>query len=231
MTVPSVEVPARIRSLPVDDRGYPIPYFVMWVDGKPDFRVVDPTKVRNCVRFELCWICGQALGRYRTFAMGPAAVISATSAEPPSHRECATYAVRVCPFMVHPQAKRRESNLPPSVPIDVVPGNPGISFLWTTRNYRVSRHFVLPYDECHALEAWKGGQRATNEEAWAVYGPALRAVEQAGIERIRTKTHRPTEVISQYHTIKKASETLFTAQFGEQIGKAENTNAPASSSN
>jgi hypothetical protein len=33
------------------------------------------------------------------------------SAEPPSHRECAEYAVRACPFLTRPLAVRNERGL------------------------------------------------------------------------------------------------------------------------
>ena len=35
-------LPRRFLGLPIDDRGYPVPWFVHWVDGKPDFRLVRP---------------------------------------------------------------------------------------------------------------------------------------------------------------------------------------------
>jgi hypothetical protein len=34
-------MPARFARLPADERGYPVPKFVEWIDGKPDFRCVD----------------------------------------------------------------------------------------------------------------------------------------------------------------------------------------------
>jgi hypothetical protein len=32
------ELPLRMRGLPLDERGYPVPWFVAWIDGKPEFR-------------------------------------------------------------------------------------------------------------------------------------------------------------------------------------------------
>lgn len=37
--------PPKMQHLPVDERGFPAPYFVAWIDGKPDHRVVDPEKL------------------------------------------------------------------------------------------------------------------------------------------------------------------------------------------
>ena len=39
------ERPDHIMRLPVDGRGYPVPYFASYFDGKPDFRVIDRDKV------------------------------------------------------------------------------------------------------------------------------------------------------------------------------------------
>ena len=34
-------LPARLHFLPVDERGYPVPWFVAWRDGKPEFRAME----------------------------------------------------------------------------------------------------------------------------------------------------------------------------------------------
>ena len=50
--------PARIKALPVDHRGFPVPWFVQWYDDTPNFLVVDHRKLRPAVEKRLCWICG-----------------------------------------------------------------------------------------------------------------------------------------------------------------------------
>ena len=40
-----LEMPSRFRHLPISDEGYPIPYFVPYYDGKPEFRGFDPDGV------------------------------------------------------------------------------------------------------------------------------------------------------------------------------------------
>jgi len=47
-----------------------------------------------CVRHKRCWLCGQPLGKFMCFVVGPMCAINKTSAEPPSHRDCALYAVQ-----------------------------------------------------------------------------------------------------------------------------------------
>src|SRR5262245_64030480 len=64
-------LPARMKSLPVSDRGYPIPWFVPDLDGKPEFRAMDGRKWALAVEKHLCWVCGQPLGTRFAFVVGP----------------------------------------------------------------------------------------------------------------------------------------------------------------
>lgn len=130
-------LPDRIKRLRVH-RGYPVPYFVQDVDGVPDFRVMDPSKWRACVRSNLCWICGEGLGKYKIFVAGPMCGINRTSAEPPAHRDCAEFAAKACPFLAMPKMVRREAGLPEGVVGAAGVGlrrNPGVVLLWVTRDY------------------------------------------------------------------------------------------------
>src|SRR4051812_16900869 len=65
------DMPARIKRLRVDHRGYPVPYFVAWINGRPDHRVVDGSKLWPAMNDRRCWICGQRLGANLAFALGP----------------------------------------------------------------------------------------------------------------------------------------------------------------
>jgi hypothetical protein len=51
-----------MSDLPVDERGFPVPWFVAWFDGKPEFRAMDGLKWIRAVREHLCWVCGGRLG-------------------------------------------------------------------------------------------------------------------------------------------------------------------------
>src|ERR1700752_594778 len=114
-------MPERIAGLQRDHRGYPVPWFVVWLDeheqpvapgeGRAEFRVLAPGAIRDAVR-GACWICGQRMGRHMTFVIGPMCAVNRTSADPPSHHDCATYAARACPFLARPQARRRENAMP-----------------------------------------------------------------------------------------------------------------------
>lgn len=124
----------RIAKLAIDERGYPVPFFVAYVDGKPDHRVMDGAKLVRAVRDKLCWICGEKLGRFVTFTIGPMCAVNRNSAEPPSHLDCAQYSVRACPFLSHPRAHRRDKGLPEGLGVAGIglSRNPGVTMLWTT---------------------------------------------------------------------------------------------------
>jgi len=48
------KLPSRMKSLPVDERGYPVPWFVAWIGGKPEFRTVEAGKVIKAIRERRC---------------------------------------------------------------------------------------------------------------------------------------------------------------------------------
>ncbi|MEJ6847495.1 hypothetical protein V3589_14905 [Sinorhizobium fredii] len=132
------QMPPRIAKLPVDERGYPVPYFVEWVDGKPDFRVMNQQHLVDAIKFARCWICGEKLGRYKAFVIGPMCCINRISAEPPSHYDCARFAVEACPFLTRPMAKRNTRAMPDGswtagIMLD---RNPGVTCIWVTLGYR-----------------------------------------------------------------------------------------------
>lgn len=131
-------IPDRMLRLAIDHRGYPIPRFVEYVDGKPDFRVMDAAYLVHCVKFRTCWICSGKLGAIRAFVIGPMCAVNRVSSEPPSHRDCAVFAAKACPFLTMPKAKRREAGLPEHKPAAGVsiPRNPGVALVWITRGGR-----------------------------------------------------------------------------------------------
>jgi hypothetical protein len=148
-------LPKNMQSLPLDHRGYPIPWFVAWLkDGElsnqhvpgsmPDFRVIDSEKLQKCLHQPLCWICGKLLGVNRVFSIGPMCCINRVISEPPSHRSCAEYAVVACPFLSQPRMRRNEHELPGTPEQRTVAGvhiarNPGVTCLWQTNDYKPFR--------------------------------------------------------------------------------------------
>lgn len=106
-------IPPFMAHLARDERGYPIPYFVAIVNGKPDFRLLDAAKQKICAEHRKCAICGEKLikGVYY-FISGPLGAKNQVSTDPPMHRECAEFSMQVCPHLHFEKATRRDNNLP-----------------------------------------------------------------------------------------------------------------------
>lgn len=132
------ELPTRIKRLPIDPRGYPIPWFVAERNGVRDFRIADPVKRFKAVRDRLCWLCGEVIGVRLAFVLGPMCVVNRNTSEPGCHRECAEFAAQACPFLCLPDAKYRTANLPSDVRIqpNALLGNPGATAIYITKQFK-----------------------------------------------------------------------------------------------
>lgn len=176
----------RLKRLPIDHRGYPVPFFVAYVDGVPDHRIIDPAKIVHCVKENLCWLCGERLGTYIAFVIGPMCAVNRISGEPPEHRECAEYAVKACPFLSRPQAHRREAGKPEEAEMseNALQRNPGISLVWVTKSYEMVRDSgsssgkpLFRIGEPLACISYAQGRIATEEEIAASFDSGLPALE------------------------------------------------------
>jgi hypothetical protein len=170
-------------SLPRDERGYPVPYFVEWIAGpegdvKPDFRVVSGATVVDCWNHKKCWICGGALGVFKAFTIGPMCALNRVSSEPPQHRECATFAARNCPFLVRPRAQRRDAGLTDLIGPDpkayvsgqMIERNPGVALVWVTRKpapVKVDNGVLFNVGEPVSVGFYCAGRPATRAEVMA----------------------------------------------------------------
>jgi len=191
------DLPLRMMHLQVDERGYPVPWFVPIVDGKPEFRAMDVEKLVSAVKERRCWVCGDLLGGYMAFTIGPMCGVNRISAEPPSHRQCASWSARNCPFLSNPESIRREGGTekicdnPAGV---MLKRNPGVTLIWVTRQYQViddgSGKPLFAIGAAHEVEWWCRGRRATRaevEESVATGLPSLRALaEKDGPEAVKT---------------------------------------------
>ena len=177
------EMPQRIKDLPVSREGYPVPWFVSWFDAdgrmthwkkpgaRPDFRVVDASKIPLAVTGRKCWVCGGPLGKYMAFAIGPMCSVNRISAEPPGHLTCMRFAAKACPFLAQPRMVRNEKNLPAeaSDPMGIMlKRNPGVTAIWTTTGYTLMGNLLqgvlFDIGDPHALEWWAMGRKATRQE-------------------------------------------------------------------
>lgn len=189
-------MPARMRGRPLDRRGYPVPFFVGYVDGEPDFRASDATKMRDCVKMRLCWMCGQPLGRYLSFVLGPMCALNRANGEPPCHLDCASWAACACPFLTRPRMRRNEHEMPEGAFHEAgILRNPGCVGVWTTRSYEVLRErsgVVFRIGEPEHVEWYCEGRPATRAE--------VEASVHSGIPILREQSLRmgdPAHVVEQ----------------------------------
>lgn len=203
-TAPSLDwksLPMRMKSLPRDERGFPVPWFVQWIDGKPEFRVMDGHKYLSAIRDNRCWVCGEKLGITKVFVAGPMCGINRTSAEPPSHIECARWSAKNCPFLSNPRMVRREDEvINKRAPGHALTRNPGVAMLWVTRQYEVFNdgrgNPLIQMGEPERVEWYAHGRDATLAEVQASIDsglPNLEAIartETGGIEALREYVQR-----------------------------------------
>lgn len=187
-------IPERMRLLPIDARGYPVPWFVDWINGQPDFRVMDRRKWWLSIRFGDCWLCGEPVGKFKTFVIGPMCAVNRTTSEPGCHWACAEFAAMACPFMTLPRAQRRDANLPPhqhqaGFPLE---RNPGATCLWTTTLFELfdaqreagpvpgaNPGQLIRLGEPKSVHWYAEGRPATREEVWASIESGLPVLEDA----------------------------------------------------
>lgn len=103
-------IPARMRHLPRDHRGYPIPVNVYRDrQGGPHFTINDEPTRRRQIAEDRCPICDGRLLRGRWFVGGPLSAFHPDGAynDLPMHGECAHYALQVCPYLAMPSYTRR----------------------------------------------------------------------------------------------------------------------------
>jgi hypothetical protein len=170
--IAAIPIPQRMRHLPISPEGFPVPWFVSRSDdGTYDFRAIHYGRMGKAVKQKLCWLCGQSLGVRLAFVIGPMCMVNRTISEPPSHRECAEYSVRACPFLTQPRMRRNTKDKPEGeIAGEPIMRNPGAAIIWITREYRVFRPdpkkagvlFKLGAPE--HISFWREGRLATRAE-------------------------------------------------------------------
>lgn len=158
----NVVMPNRVLRLERDCRGYPIPYTVQRdAQGRPDFRVVDPQIWMNAVRYKRCGICGEQLGVHLAFVGGPACMQNRVFTDLPMHRDCATYALQVCPFLAAPKfAYSRSLSGDVRVMASVSSHRPeqfGLAMSRGVELRRLGDDLVLLAAPFDSVEWWQGG--------------------------------------------------------------------------
>jgi hypothetical protein len=172
-----IAIPKRMRTLPCDARGYPVPFIVM-IDksGTAQFTINDMERVKSCISRKLCSICGRRHDALMWFVGGSRCFLHPHGAfiDPPLHLECAEYAMRVCPFLAAPRYAKRiddrkltDKNRPDGIALVKVeymnPMQPEVFGLGAASALRVIHRapgdFVLVVDHWHYVEWWKDGHQ------------------------------------------------------------------------
>jgi hypothetical protein len=165
-----IPIPQRLQHCRVSADGYPVPWFVPYIDGKPEFRAMDPEKFFVAIRHRRCFLCGEQMGKHLCFPIGPMCCITRTTPEPPSHLSCVEYAAQVCPFLTQPRMRRNEKNMPEGDVAGIaIRRNPGVIALWSTLNYRLFRDpinggYLIEIGKPEHIELYSQGRKASNQE-------------------------------------------------------------------
>lgn len=140
------ELPLRMRALPIDARGYPVPWFAGRTDGKP--------KWYRAIHQKACWICGQKLGAHLCFVIDVQDAFTRTVSEPPSHRQCAEWFIRNRENSTDEWPVRRPT---------------GVFLVWMAKDFAVfesdAGRSVIHIGDAEDATWWMDGRHATLEEA------------------------------------------------------------------
>jgi hypothetical protein len=187
VTIADTPMPAGVAALPRDKVGYPIPWSVATLpDGTRDFRVIDGAKFEDAILFQICWICGNPLGRYGTFNISVMSTVSQLAAEPPSHQACAEYAARVCPFLANPGMRFRGDGLPDGCAAiaGTLLRNPIVTVLWSSWTWRPVMTFegiVFDIGDNAGIQWFTRGRLATREEVVAIMNIEIAELRKEGL--------------------------------------------------
>lgn len=166
-------LPKRMMKLPLADNGYPVPWFVHWDDdGRPVFQIIGKNKMREAMRRKLCWVCGEPLGRWGAFVVGPMCGVNRISGEPPCHRDCAIFSATTCPFLIMPHMKRNDK-AHEHIKIKTfsqsgIARNPGVALVWITDKWAPIKgrggEVLFTFEDPQSVFFYREGREATEEE-------------------------------------------------------------------
>lgn len=175
-----ITIPGRLASRPKDRRGYPIPWIVtIDPDGVPHFTINDYDKHFRAVTEKRCALCGHKLNGNTWLVGGPGAAFHKMGGyiDPPVHKDCGTYALKVCPFLALTYAKRIEDktlrgrdDVLVAVETRVNPAQPEVFvFIKTAGITPVDAGggsvVLQPKRPLLAVEFWRHGERISATEA------------------------------------------------------------------
>lgn len=183
MNIKSIPIPAQMKHLPLDPRGYPI-FFGALVgkDGSPYFTINDERRREAMIARDLCSICGKRLFKFRWFAGGPQSAFDERGVyiDMPMHDDCVHYALRVCPYLAAPRYIRevgvRQSEMARASdgtfiiedPI-MIPERPEVFVALLARGQTMidgerAGQYVRPKRPYLRIEHWQHGKMLSKEE-------------------------------------------------------------------
>lgn len=176
-----VPIPATMRHLEVDHRGYAIPWGVYRdPSGRPHFQINDENIRRRSMDEDLCGICGGRLWRGRWFVGGPLSAFhpDGTYIDPPMHHECMQYALKVCPYLAAPNYGKNvgTKTLPKEhslIMVDptVIPDRPamfvGVMAIDQIKYVVGLQSYIKPKKPFRRLEFWREGRQLPEQEGLA----------------------------------------------------------------
>lgn len=148
-------LPPRMRTLPRDADGQPIPYLLTQVATKFESELGPDLVLTTLCERKHCWICGEQLGRYAAFAGEPLTSVTRVSRTPPAHHDCAKYAAMT--GLMQPKSLK-------------------VSLVWVTRTYDVqttANGHVFVVGDAEQAFWFADGRSATREEVTAAMQEGL----------------------------------------------------------
>lgn len=181
-----IPIPARMQRLARDSRGLPIPAGV-FIDstGTPHFTVNDEATRQRHLAEDRCSICGSKLIGGRWFVGGARAAFHdhGTYFDPPSHDECAHYALLVCPWLAARHYRRVDERKRASrvsggivgVDITQIPDRPPVFVAVLARQSVLDPPYVKPLRPYMRIEYWRYGTQLDEAEGRAIVDQIMAA--------------------------------------------------------
>lgn len=177
----TIPLPTKMQDLPVDVRGFPIPY-IIWRDqaGKPHFKINDDYRVEVAISNDLCAICGKKMNNDKWLIGGPDSAFHPNGAyiDTPNHHECGQYALQVCPYLafIGYHSKLNFDKLPEGIFVDptVDPNRVPFFVFIKISDFTVIRptpvqRYLKPVKPYLGIEYWNNGEKITEQFAQELY--------------------------------------------------------------
>jgi hypothetical protein len=175
-----ITIPKRMRHLPRDRRGYPIPKSVL-IDrnGRPHFTINDDVVRLKQLVEKRCPICGAKLTGKQWFVGGPQSAFNEHGAyiDLPMHYECAHYALQACPYLAAPNYSGRINAATLSDDDDtmrvlldqtMIPDRPPLFVAVQCRTHQITLNgYLQPMRPYLRVEYWQHGKRLDDAEGEA----------------------------------------------------------------